>query len=277
VKTCVQKRRHPLVDPDASGLHAPICVVLIMVLFARLRCERIGLFWRYHQPDALGCLKLASELTRSMDLKALIDAVMHGTPFAILAACVGVVWQAAYAFFRDRIHDKQSQREMTLELQKFEYQKKLEDLKFAYEQERWREQLARELTTKLVDARLDEYSKVWSHVQGVAKGQPLTIEAAKAIAGNVKDWRYSKGGLLAEETTRSAAMAFQTALWDFDGSGASYHRVRSGRRIFRDAIRADMGLTGDIFQRAEARFQKVRQDLIKLQSELGIEHTNDGG
>jgi hypothetical protein len=221
------------------------------------------------------------ELNPNMDLKTFVDMLMHGTPIAILAAAVGVLWQAAYALIRDRIHDKQGQREMRLEQQKFDHQRTLEDLKFVYEQQRWREQLARELTMKLVEARLEEYSKVWSYVQGVAKSQHragvFTTEAAKDIAEKVKAWRYSKGGLLAEETTRSAAMAFQKALFDYDGSEAAYRRIRSGRSIFRDAIRADMGLTGDIFQRAEERFQKVRQELNKLESELGIGQANDAG
>jgi hypothetical protein len=84
-----------------------------------------------------------------MDLKTFIDALIHGTPIAILAAAVGVLWQTAYALIRDRIHDKQLQSELRLEQQKFDHQQKLEDLKFEYEKQRWREQLARELTMKL--------------------------------------------------------------------------------------------------------------------------------
>jgi hypothetical protein len=208
-----------------------------------------------------------------MDLKTFLNTLIHGTPFAILAAAVGVLWQAAYVLSRDRIHDKQARRELNLEQQKFEHQRKLEDLRFQYEQRRWREQLACDLTVKLVEARLDEYSKVWSYVEGVSRSQhhigAFTAEAAKSIAEKIKLWRYSKGGLLAEETTRSAAMAFQKALFSYDGSDAAYRRVRKGRFLFRDAIRADMGLTDDIFQIAEKR-QKVREELNKLQSELGM-------
>lgn len=209
-----------------------------------------------------------------MDVKSFTDALIHGTPIAVLAAAVGVLWQAAYALLRDRIHDKQAQRELQLEQRKFDHQHKLEDLKFAYEQQRWREQLARELTLKLVDARLDEYSRVWSYVRGVAQSEMrkgiFTADVAKDLAEKVQAWRFSKGGLLAEETTRSAAMAFQKALWGYDGSARAYRRVRRGRFILRDAIRADMGLSGDIFQRAEERFQKVRHELDRLESELGI-------
>ena len=213
-----------------------------------------------------------------MDLKAFIDVLIHGTPIAVLAALVGVLWQTTYALLRDRIHDKQAQRELQLEEQKFEQQRKLEDLKFSYEQQQWREQLARDLTMKLVDARLDEYSRIWSYVRVVAlsgmQNGTFTPEVAKELADKVQAWRFSKGGLLAEETMRGAVYAFQRALWEFDGTLDSFHRVRRGRFVLRDAIRADIGLTGDVFQRAEERFQKVKHDLDELESELGIVKTD---
>src|SRR5579862_1868970 len=209
-----------------------------------------------------------------MDIKSFTDVLMHGTPIAVLVAAVGLLWQTAYALLRDRIHDKQAQRELQLEQRKFDHQHKLEDLKFTYEQQQWREQLARELTMKLVDARLVEYSKIWSYVRVVAQSAmqngTFTPEVAKELADKVQAWRFSKGGLLAEETTRGAVYALQRALWDFDGSVDSFHRVRHGRFVLRDAIRADIGLTGDVFERAQERFQKVRSELDKFESELGI-------
>jgi len=137
---------------------------------------------------------------------------------------------------------------------------------------------SRELTVKLVDARLDEYSKLWSYVRHVARSGLLngtfTPAVAKDLANTVQAWRFSKGGLLAEETTRSAAYELQTALWDYDGTADSFHRVRRVRFVLRDAIRADIGLTGDVFQRAEERFQKVQHELEKLKSELGTAKPN---
>jgi hypothetical protein len=213
-----------------------------------------------------------------MDIKSFVDALIHGTPIAVLVAAVGVLWQTAYALLRDRIHDKQAERELQLEQRKFDHQRNLEDLKFTYEQQQWREQLARELTMKLVDARLDEYSRIWSHVRSIAQSAmqsgTFTPEVAKELADKVQAWRFSKGGLLAEETTRGAVYALQTALWDYDGSVDSFHRVRRGRFVLRDAIRADIGLTADVFQRAEERFQNVRHELDKLRSELGIPTTD---
>lgn len=213
-----------------------------------------------------------------MDLKSLTDTLIHGGPIAILVAAVGVLWQIAYAILRDRVHDKQAQRELRLEQRKFDHQRTLEDLKFEYEQRRWREQLAGELTVKLVDARLDEYSRIWSYVRVVARSEmekgAFTPEVAKDLDGKVQAWRFSKGGLLAEETTRGAAYAFQRALWDYDGSTEAFHRAREGRFVFRGAIRADIGLTGDVFQLTEERFQKVQGKLDRLNSELGIEPTD---
>lgn len=209
-----------------------------------------------------------------MDMKTFVDALINGTPIAVLAAAVGVLWQAAYALLRDRVHDKQAQRELELEERKFDHQRRLEELKFGHDKQQWREQLARELTTKLVDARLDEYSRIWSEVRMIAQSGmdngTFTPEVAKALANKVQAWRFSKGGLLAEETTRAAVYTLQRALWDFDGSLDSFHRVRHGRFVLRAAIRADIGLTGDVFQLAEERFQNVRRELDKLRSELGI-------
>jgi len=209
-----------------------------------------------------------------MDIKSFIDALIHGTPIAILAALVGALWQTTYSLLRDRAHDKQAQRELHLEQRKFDHQRKLEDLKFTYEQQQWREQLARELTMKLVDARVDEYSRLWTCIRVVAVSRrqsgDFTPAVARDLADKVQAWRFSKGGLLAEETMRGAVYAFQRALWDYDGTLDSFHRVRRGRFVLRDAIRADIGLTGDVFQRTEERFQKVRNELDKLESELGI-------
>ena len=211
-----------------------------------------------------------------MDTKPFIDALIHGTPIAVLAAAVGLVWQAGYALLRDIIHDKQAKREVELEEKKFEHQHKLEDLKFTYEQQQWREQLARELTVKLVDARLEEYSNLWACVRVIAQSGmqngTFTPEVAKELAGRVQAWRFSKGGFLAEETTRGAVYALQKALWDYDGSVDSFHRVRKGRFVLRDAIRADIGLTGDVFQRAQERFHDVdvNGELRKFEFELGI-------
>jgi hypothetical protein len=181
---------------------------------------------------------------------------------------------------RDRVHDKQAQRELRLEERKFEYQHKLEDLKFTYEQQQWREQLARELTVKLVDARLEEYSKIWSYVQVIAQSAKqsgaFTPEVAKELAGKVQAWRFSKGGLLAEDTTRGAVYALQTALWEYDGSMESFHRVRQGRFVLRDAIRADIGLTRELFQRTKERFQPVEDELGELEDKLGIDKKRAG-
>ena len=74
-----------------------------------------------------------------MDFQLFIDALLTGTPVAILVALVGIVWQAIYTRSRDKVHDEQIQRELKLEDQKFKHQREIEELKFGYEQLRWRE------------------------------------------------------------------------------------------------------------------------------------------
>src|SRR5688572_25708834 len=124
-----------------------------------------------------------------MAFKLFIDALLTGTPVAILAALVGIVWQAMYTRRRDKVHDEQVQRELKLEDQKFKHQQEIEKMKFGYEQLRWREELAREIALKHVEVRLEEYAKVWSYVEGVARNQlekgKLTPEATKAIAQQI--------------------------------------------------------------------------------------------
>ena len=169
-----------------------------------------------------------------MDFKLFVDTLMKGTPLAILAALVGVIWQAVYVRSRDKHHDDQARREQDLELKKFahqneldklrfEHQKELETLRFEYDKRRWREELAKEIALKLVDTRSGEYAAIWSHIESVASNRQqlgeLTPEVTKALAGRIKAWRYGKGALVAKETTRDAAMTFQKALWNYDGLG----------------------------------------------------------
>jgi hypothetical protein len=215
----------------------------------------------------------------SMDFKLFVDSLLTGTPLAILAALVGVIWQALYVRSRDRLHDEQIRREMDIERRKFEHQKELEVLRFEYEQRRWREELARDITVKIVESRIEEYSKVWSYIESVAKFHfdmgNFTIDSARKVAQNLKDWRYGKGGLLAEATTREATYTLQTALFKYDETKESFKSIRRARSIFRDALRADIGLGENvkgqtIFESIEER-QKIRNELAELQSKLGID------
>ena len=165
-----------------------------------------------------------------MDFKLLVDTLLTGTPIAILVAGVGLLWQVIYTHGRDKIHDRQAARELKLEEQKFKYQQKIEEFKFNYEKLRWREELTREIMLKHIDIRLEEYSKVWSYIEGFARHKlednKFTPDDAKSIAQKLKTWRYSKGGLLAEEITRDAVFALQKALWEYDGSKPSYEHIR---------------------------------------------------
>lgn len=229
-----------------------------------------------------------------VDFKILVEALLKSAPWAVFAAAVGVIWQLVYVHGRDKVRDAQVKRELeqeskkfehqqVLESNKFEYQQHIEAMKFEYEQRRWREQLSLQLALKHVDARLEEYSKAWSYVEAVAKHKmadgDITPEVTKAVAGKIKTWRYSKGGLLAEETTRDAAYTFQRALWGYDGSKEGYDRIRHARKLFRYALRADTGLGEDvtgqsIYDAAEER-QKIRDELGKLQQRLGITPSSD--
>ena len=115
----------------------------------------------------------------------------------------------------------------------------------------------------------------------------LTQTVTRELANDVKNWRYSRGGLFAEPTTRDAAYAFQQALWAYDGTAESYKRIRSARRILRDALRADMGvseynsggtligvvsavISGQSLIDLAAERRRIRSDLIDLQKGLGI-------
>lgn len=207
-----------------------------------------------------------------MDVKLFVDTLSKGAPIATFVAGLAVLWDLVHTLLRERSQDKQAKRELALEVQKFNHQQQLEEKKFEYEKSRWREQLGREITVRLVEVRLDEYSQVWSHVQGIAvsKRRELDVQSTKKIAERIHQWRYSKGGLLAEEITRDAAYVLQEALWDYDGSDIVWRRIRNARHIFRDAIRADIGLTEAIFQVTEDR-QKVRQALDSFKVEFGKE------
>ncbi|NJO81506.1 MAG: hypothetical protein HC828_01245 [Blastochloris sp.] len=95
-----------------------------------------------------------------MDFGVFVETLLTGTPIAILATLVGVIWQIFYSYSRDRLAYEQTKRQLELEKQKFEHEKALERLKFEYEQRRWREELGREITLKLMDLRIAEYAKI---------------------------------------------------------------------------------------------------------------------
>ncbi len=219
------------------------------------------------------------------DFRVLVETLVKGSPWAVMIAAIGVIWQLVYAYTRDKSNDREASLKRGLETEKFEYQKAIEDskfkhqrdmegLRFEYEQRRWREQLALQLVQKQVDARLAEYPELWYHVGAVAnhnaETNSLTTESAKNISSAVENWRYSKGGLLAEETTREAAVAFQAALWEYDGSAGGFTRIRDARRLLRAALRADMGLGEDaqghsIFHVTESRL-KIIEELFILKA-----------
>lgn len=208
---------------------------------------------------------------------------LKGIPWAVLIASVGAVWQLIYAYIRDRSRDKEEERRHEFERAKFENQKALELIRFEYEQRKWREQLATQISLKHVDARLSEYAQLWGLVRVVARhmkeSASLTPENAKQTAAKVEAWRYATGGLLAEEITRDAALAFQASLWHYDGSLEKYQRIRRARELLRAALRSDLGIGEDssgqtIFDAAEKR-QKIKRDLTALQENLGLSKTGD--
>jgi hypothetical protein len=211
-------------------------------------------------------------------VRSLTDALAKGTPWAVLIAAVGALWQIIYVYSRDRSNDRRSKAAADLEGAKFEYQKSIEELKFSYEQRRWREQLATQLALKHVETRLTEYSSLWSRVEIVAKHRmnsgKLTPNLTQGLAEEVRRWRYSTGGLLAENTTRDAVYTFQQAVWDYDQTSESYKRIRAARRILRDALRSDMGVSEDMSGKSiidvAAERQRIRSDLTSLQAKLGI-------
>ncbi|ACC76334.1 hypothetical protein VOI32_35895 [Paraburkholderia caribensis] len=216
-----------------------------------------------------------------MDFKTLVESLAKNTPsWAIAVAVIGVVWQVVYAVIQEWIRYRQTRASLDLELNKFEQQSKLDQERFNnqkvladYELRKWREQLSVQLTTKHFDARLSEYAELWAVVETAAKHRfdagEFDPEQFKGAASSVRKWRYSKGGLLAEETTRDAAYAFQTALWGFNGSAEAYRQLRFARRLLRSSLRADLGLgeddLGQSILDATERRHKIRQELKTLQ------------
>jgi hypothetical protein len=210
-----------------------------------------------------------------MDFALFVNTLLTGTPIAILAAAVGLIWQALYVRSRDKLQDEQMKRELNLEGQKFQHSKELEELRFQYEQRRWRESLGKELILKLLAERIESFAKLWQTMEGISTSKTkVTPEDSRVIAGEVLKWRYSKGGLLAEDVTRDAVFAFQQALWNYDGSKEKYHVIRRTRKLVLVSMRADMGLGEDIsgqsiYKIAEKR-QNIGSELSKIQEQLGI-------
>jgi hypothetical protein len=153
----------------------------------------------------------------------------------------------------------------------------LEKERFDHERQKWREELSNQVTLKLLETRLTEYSSLWSRIELVARHRmssgDLTQNLARELASDVRKWRYSTGGLLAEPITRDAAFAFQQALWDLMGLRKATGAFAMREGILRDALRADMGVH-EVFGRAlidqAADRARTKADLAKLQDRLGI-------
>jgi hypothetical protein len=217
------------------------------------------------------------------DFKPVIDALIHGesAALAVYVALIGVLWQIVYAIVKDRLARKDAAERFRLESEKFasqskldlarfEHERGLENQKFEYDKLKWRETLSLEVAKRLLDARLEAYPPIWELVRAVARhtqrSDELHPDRCKALAQDVETWRYGKGGLLAEDTTRDAALALQSALWEYDGSPEGYRKVRLARRLVRKALRADMGLGSegqDIFYQTAVR-QRIAQELAAL-------------
>jgi hypothetical protein len=206
-----------------------------------------------------------------LDFKLVVDTFPRGTPWAILATLVGIVLQFIYVRSQDHFHDAQARRELALEENKFKHQKEIENQRFEYDQRRWKEELGKEIALKHIDIRLDEYAVIWSRIESIGasvrESGELTRESTRALAGKIKEWRYSKAGLLAEETTRDAATALQVACWHFDGTCEAYRQMRRARTLFRNAIRADLGLDASIYELTAVR-NRIREELQNLQQQL---------
>ncbi len=171
-----------------------------------------------------------------------IEAFLTGTPAAIAIAVVGIVWTLFYQYSRDKTQDAQVKSSLDLEQRKFQHQREIEQLRFAYDQSRWREDLGRELTIKLLDVRMEEYSKLWAVIEEVAISKSITPEDARRVAQKIRGWRYGKGGMLAESVTRDAAYYFQQVLWEYKAGPGQYRAIRKARSVLVQALRTDLGL-----------------------------------
>lgn len=170
--------------------------------------------------------------------------------FTSISGFASAVVVSLFGFYATNLYNRRQQiaeqhrkeQAADLEVSKFN----IESGRFDHERQKWREELSNLVTLKLLEARLVECSSLWSRIELVARHRmesgELTVILARKLANDVEKWRYSRGGLLAEPVTRDAAVAFQRAAWNFDGTTESYSRIRDARRILRDALRADMGV-----------------------------------
>jgi hypothetical protein len=218
-----------------------------------------------------------AELRRKIEKppKDLWDKFASVSGFASGLAVALIGFYATNVYNRQQQNAEEHRKDQTVRLAESKFN--IEKERFDHERQKWREELSNQVTLKLLEARLVEYSSLWSRIELVARHRmgsgELTQSSARELASDVETWRYSKGGLLAEPVTRDAAFAFQRAAWNFDGTKESYKRIRDARRILRDALRADMGVD-EVFgtaliDQAAAR-TRTKADLAKLQDGLGI-------
>jgi hypothetical protein len=144
----------------------------------------------------------------------------------------------------------------------------LEEQRFKYEQSRWREDLGREMIIKLFDERVVAYTKLWGYVRVASLSNRKDLSKAKTqeIAGDIREWRYGEGGLLAEDITRDAALQLQGSLWEYADSKdecIAFDRMRDARRLVLRSLRADLGLGKNVFGKKIYEIFEERQQIGK--------------
>ncbi len=198
--------------------------------------------------------------------------------FSSVSGFLSALVVAGIGFYATNVYNR---RQRDAEERRKDQSSVLEEGRFDHERQKWREDLSNQITLKLLETRLTEYSYIWSRIEIVAlhrmESGKLTQNSTRELANDVKKWRYSTGGLLAEPITRDAALAFQQAVWAFDGTTQSYEGIRDARRILRDALRADMGIHEVLGKSlVDVTAERARtEDLAKLRSRLGIPPETD--
>ena len=113
------------------------------------------------------------------------------------------------------------------------------------ERVKWLVDLKKSIATEMHKARLAEYPKLLN-ILGRLSSQapvPLTPDVAHQVAGQVNDWFYSTGGLVADTTTRGAVLKLRQVCVEWT-SGPRPGDMKQWRNLVIRLLSRDLDLTG---------------------------------
>jgi hypothetical protein len=134
------------------------------------------------------------------------------------------------------------------------------------ERSRWLTDLKSTYSLELYKSRLASYPQAFEIIGGLShRGEPVTAEGAKQIAGELNAWLYSMGGLCAATRTRGAVLGLRDCCYTWGREGG---KRPSDLYAWRNATLSLLRLDLDLHGLESYDFGNPQSWLSQLQEEI---------